>query len=159
MQTSKPFTFGFDDDDIDSKELEGVPQVAEQSPTQSESQGIVPPQLHSLYDLVWYFEATIPIIIFPSLPCSSISSTWTTTSHTLIHIATLTLPVLNSLMISVISHTRVASSGFLSTNKISQFFSHYAPSPGVKVISLTMSIILAFISSVTTFLQYHCDQI
>lgn len=59
MQTSKPFTFGFDDEDIDAKDIEGLPPVTEQSQTQSEPQGIVPPQLHSLYNLVWCLEAMI----------------------------------------------------------------------------------------------------
>ena len=75
MQTSKPFTFGFDDGDIDSKEIEGSPQVVEHSPTQRELQEIVPPQLHSLYDLVWCLETMIPTTILRSLPCSYISLT------------------------------------------------------------------------------------
>ena len=57
---SKPFAFGFDDDDIESGEAEVA--VPNQKPvtTQGEPQEIVKPRLHTLYDLVCQLELPLP---------------------------------------------------------------------------------------------------
>ena len=108
MQTSKPFTFGFDGDDIDCNEIEGLPQVVDQSPTQRGVQGVVPPQLHSLYDLVWCYSthgflprSFAPFLAVVSLGLNSFSPSQ---SYRYPYFASVDFPIS-----SVISHTRVAS--------------------------------------------------
>ena len=109
MQTSKPFTFGFDDDDIDGKEIEGLSQGIEKLPTQSELPGIVAPQLHSLYNLVGALKLWFSAMILRSLVHSAISLTLPPISHALIHV--LIPPCLSS----IVPYPRVTCYFVLST--------------------------------------------
>ena len=109
MQKSKPFTFGFDDDDIDGKEIEGLSQGIEQSPTQSELPGIVAPQLHSLYNLVGALKLWFSTMILRSLTHSAISLTSPPISHALIHVLLPPRPP------SIVPYPRVTCYLFLST--------------------------------------------